>query len=97
MPYIEKDEREDLEKFSGACGVGELTFEVTSLVSDYLERRCAVTEAPLRFQMIADVIAALEATKLEMYRRIVSPFEECKRLTNGDVYPEALRRKAGAS
>lgn len=42
---------------------------------------------PLNYQMINDVMGALESAKLEFYRRIAVPYEETKRKDNGDVYP----------
>jgi hypothetical protein len=35
-----------------------------------------------------DIIGALEACKLEFYRRLVSHYEDIKIRSNGDVYPE---------
>lgn len=36
------------------------------------------------------VRGAIECCKLELYRRAVVPYENGKRLENGDVYPEAV-------
>jgi hypothetical protein len=60
--------------------VGELTYEVTVAVDRYLDRR------PLSYAHIAEAVAALECAKLELYRRVASPYEDDKRAINGDVY-----------
>ena len=63
----------------------ELNFLITSIVSSYLARR------GLKYQTINDAIGALECAKLELYRRVVSPYEDTKIKENGDVYsPEII-------
>jgi len=90
MPYIKKDRRVELIQYD-ATGMyirtrdmissGELNFAVTSLVLDY-----ASGVPPLSYAMINDVIGVLECAKLELYRRLASPYEDKKIEENGDVY-----------
>ena len=60
---------------------GELNYLLTKLVDNYLgpksERNYAIYNA---------AIGALECAKLELYRRVVSVYEDQKKHLNGDVY-----------
>jgi hypothetical protein len=38
------------------------------------------------YRTMNDILGALEGAKLEFYRRVVVPYEEEKRIENGDVY-----------
>lgn len=64
-----------------ADNVGRLTYLLTAVCAEYL------WSAPdrLRYHVIAEVVAALECTKMELYRRVVVPYEERARKENGDV------------
>ena len=59
---------------------GELNYQVTYLLNDYLEGQ------GLSYRSINEVIGVLECAKLEMYRRIAAPYENKKLKENGDVY-----------
>jgi hypothetical protein len=76
MPYIRAEDRERLEP--GTDDVGHLT---------YLFYRLALEALPgtPRYRDLHAVIGAMEAAKLEFYRRIVSPYEDGKIEENGDV------------
>lgn len=86
MPYINKTLRElygaslshlpvDFDKATA----GELNYFITQVVQRFLG------ENP-NYQAFNDAIGALEGAKLELYRRRVSPYEDEKILSNGDVY-----------
>ena len=77
MPYIKPEDRWEAEM--EPTNVGELTYKLTATVVEYLEG------AP-SFSDYAEVLAALEATKLELYRRVIAPYENLKCKENGDVY-----------
>lgn len=79
MPYITKERRIDLIAGQIPKTPGELTYLLTKDVDEYLTDN-------LNFDGFADAIGALEATKLELYRRLVSPYEDMKLLDNGEVY-----------
>ena len=51
------------------------------MVNDYIEQngKC--------YQTFNDVTGALENAKLEIYRRMVAPYEDEKIVENGDVLP----------
>lgn len=89
MPYIKKAHREPFNIghegatdgiYFGATNPGELNYMLTKVCLSYLEH------APLSYQQYNDVVGALEACKLEFYRRAVAPYEDKKIQENGDVF-----------
>lgn len=79
MPYIPDNQRRMAWKYPNT--VGELTYSLYLDCVRYLERQ----GNGLRFQDFAEVLGALEAAKLELYRRRVAPYEDIKLQENGDV------------
>jgi hypothetical protein len=81
MPYIDP-----LLRFGGALGnvhpttVGELTYRLTKQLTNYVDR---MGES---FDVYAECLGALEAVKLELYRRRIAPYEDKKCAQNGDVF-----------
>lgn len=81
MPYIKEDASVRLnEKSIIPNNTGELNYMITDLISHYFEAHGG------RYQQINDVLGALEAAKLEFYRRVAAPYEDTKIIENGDVY-----------
>lgn len=82
MPYITQERRNDLADTYSERDIiktpGELNYKLTELCIEYLDTPS--------YQDYNDVIGALEACKLEFYRRLVSPYEDKKIEENGDVY-----------
>ena len=76
MPYISPEARESARPDSS--DVGGLTYLFYKLCLD------ALPESP-RYRDMHAVIGALEAAKLEFYRRQVAPYEDVKIRENGDV------------
>lgn len=81
MPYIDPQRKLDLLAEDEPKTSGELNFMLTTTIINYLGSKDTV-----RYQDLNDVIGALEGCKLEFYRRVVTPYEEKKILSNGDVY-----------
>jgi hypothetical protein len=85
MPYIKQEDREkwaegEIEEIADRIdNCGDFNYVVTVLAQSYLEKK------GLRYQNINDVVGALEGAKLELYRRIASPYEDSKIVENGDV------------
>jgi hypothetical protein len=80
MPYISQAQRKELLD-SVPRDPGELNYALTILINAYFHN------GRIRnYQTMNDIIGALEACKLEFYRRIVVPYEEVKREQNGDCY-----------
>ena len=57
--------------------IGVLNYIITRLVAAY--PHATYTE-------INALIGVLECAKLELYRRVATPYEDAKRIENGDVY-----------
>ena len=86
IPYISNEEarRDRIDRYLKDASeeillVGELTFAITQLVTRHLTKR------GLSYDNLAAVLGALEAIKLELYRRVGAPYEDSKIIQNGDV------------
>ena len=85
MPYIPEDERHNLSRLGRnlgvvSVGVGQLNFALTNALLAYLG-------TDPHYRDFNEVIGVLECIKLELYRRVVVPYEQEKIEANGDVYP----------
>ena len=82
MPYIEQYTREHT--IPNTEHPGELTYELYLL--------CLTALPPnARFADYATVLGCLEATKLELYRQQIAPYEDLKLEENGDVLWPSVR------
>lgn len=94
MPYVEQSLRARTQQW-GASNVGELTYELTDTVLDYLRKRAGKLGGKQQvpsYAVYAEALGALEATKLELYRRSIAVHEDAAAKANGDLpYPEAVR------
>lgn len=81
MPYIPQEARLAIANGASPSNVGELTYMLTHTVLAYVQTKGT------SFATFADVLAALDATAREFYRRMVAPYEDAKIKENGDVYP----------
>lgn len=83
MPYIAGDDRGQAINYPFAeaslKNPGKLNFIITRLV------RCFLNEKP-RYEDFNAAIGVLECAKLELYRRMIAPYEDKKIEENGDVY-----------
>jgi len=91
MPYITQEDRistEDSLFDQGLQSVpnnaGELNFLISTLIDNYL------TKNGVRYRHINEMIGALECCKLELYRRIASPYEDVVMAKNGDAYTQKI-------
>jgi hypothetical protein len=83
MPYIKPERREQVSrdgKNLPAVTTGELNFQITECITDYM---CGQT---FNYQLINNVLGALEGAKAEFYRRVAVPYEDLKIKENGDVW-----------
>lgn len=82
MPYIRQTERpqidENIDKIFIA-GVGHLNYAITRLCHNYIK------QMGLKYARLNDVVGVLDCAKMEMYRRIVAPYENTKIVENGTV------------
>ena len=79
MPYIKQSDR--IEALICPETPGQLNYAITQLLVTYLK-----ASPDYGYTALNDCIGALEAAKLEFYRRVVIPFENAKKDANGDVY-----------
>lgn len=84
MPYIRPERREELASGSKVRTPGELNYAITKCITRYLANQSLYGD--YNYTDLNDVIGALEAAKLEFYRRVVVPYEEQKIKENGDVF-----------
>ncbi len=81
MPYIKPELRSaillDPESITNA---GELNYYISTLINHYINTNGK------SYAVVNEVIGALECTKLELYRRVIAPYEDIKIEENGDVY-----------
>ena len=81
MPYIQSKDRGPLAQGERSSATpGELNYIITCLIEDYR------AQFGTSYQVLNDIIGVLECAKQEFYRRVVVPYEDAKRDTNGDVY-----------
>lgn len=83
MPYIEQNKRPLIDAAVDTLVLaigspGELNYAITTLL-------LKIVGAP-SYQKYNDVIGVLECVKLELYRRVVSIFEDGKKDVNGDCF-----------
>lgn len=87
MPYIKKEDR--VRATLNPQTVGELNYAITQLINkyaDYMEDHAPLDKMHKGYQLYNDVIGALECCKLEVYRRVLAPYEDKKIRENGDVF-----------
>ncbi len=89
MPYIARDARDRLDTAArplleelrrNTPTEGELNYLVCTLVKEYL------TSHAESYATFNAAIGALECARLEVYRRLVAPYEDGKIQCNGDVF-----------
>jgi hypothetical protein len=90
MPYIDANTRASLaaplnrlKATLNRCVEGTLNYIITQLVVAYLG------DQP-RYANFNAAIGVLECAKLELYRRMVAPYEDKKIAAHGDVYPPSI-------
>jgi len=89
MPYLPKQERIELDSVipvlvnivlaSGTNPASNLNYLIAKLSDEIVMRRGE------RYGLYNSLIGALECSKLELYRRLIAPYEDTKVIENGDV------------
>lgn len=83
MPYVTQEARKNFELALTHLEpeyAGELNYCITRLCSAYLGR------SEGGYRALNEIIGVLECAKMELYRRVVVPYEDKKLIENGDVY-----------
>lgn len=83
MPYIKPKDR-GLARVNPTTA-GELNYKLTWLIDIYFKNK------GLSYATANEVIGVLECCKLELYRRIIGPYEDLKMEENGCVYSKELK------
>lgn len=85
MPYIKRADRVRYEPYLGTlksviamAPPGELAYVLFQVIRMWLGK-------DPNFSSFAKALGVLETTKLEVYRVLVTPYEDLKREENGDV------------
>ena len=93
MPYIKKKDRIILDDSIESLAIriatydgmaGRFNYSISKMIDIIL------TQRGLNYANMNEIIGALECIKLELYRRIASPYEDKKIKENGDVYNETV-------
>jgi len=87
MPYIKQERRDAILAGAKPQDAGELNFAITILADNYLNDK-----SEIRYAHLNEVIGAIDCAKLELYRRVVAPYEDQKIRENGDVYSSKAKR-----
>lgn len=94
MPYIQTTTRlkynEGVNALVEALGAHPLAGEINYVVTTLLDK--ILGPAP-RYEDYNRVLGVLEAAKLELYRRRVTPYEDGKCREQGDVYTTAPEKE----
>lgn len=85
MPYIDRDMRPSVVSADAMVGInpqtsGELAYALTVIIMKYLN------SSDMKFKDYNEVMGVLECVKHELYRRVISEYEQHKLSENGDVY-----------
>jgi len=88
MPYIPQDERTELDELAGDLVTnlrngnfrGKLNYFISSVAEGLIQAN------GVSYSFLNDFIGVLECVKLELYRRVATPYEEKKMEENGDVF-----------
>jgi len=81
MPYVKPEVRERIDRGGIPENTSELDYALSRIVNGYLMRKERVAYAELN-----EAVGALECAKLELYRRLLAPYEDEKIAQNGDVF-----------
>jgi len=88
MPYIPQSDRFTLDYYATALTVILLTEENFDSHLNYIISTImnGLLHENVSYAKVNKLIGVLECAKLELYRRIASPYEDEKCESNGDVY-----------
>ena len=85
MPYVNRETRDGINSIDDVNYAGELNYFLTRQVVDYIDKHGA------SYTIFNEVLGVLECMKLELYRRMIAPYEDVKKCENGDVYYDKLK------
>lgn len=80
MPYLEQAIRASLDDGRKPLKGGELNYLISKMLNEFMANR------GVSYTVMNEALGALEAAKLEFYRRVAGPYEDQKARANGEVY-----------
>ena len=90
MPYIKQKDRDKLDE-----AINNLVFAVTGTLNEGNENLDGILNYcffricnhlyPKKYHWLNRMMGMMECCKLELYRRLVAPYEDEKIISNGDV------------
>jgi hypothetical protein len=83
VPYLDADNRARVER-DGPTQPGDLNYTITRVALYYLKRK--MCGGKLTYALLSEVKGAMQDAVDEFDRRLMTPYEEVKIATNGDVY-----------
>lgn len=85
MPYIKQADR--TEARIAPDSAGELNYAITMLVVEYVAAHIYARGLPeANYNLHNEIMGVFASAQAEYYRRCVAPYEDRKRVENGDVY-----------
>lgn len=88
MPYVTSERREELNqlymnllKDTSMLSPGDLNYIISNLLNRY-----ANSKEKFNYAVCNELIGVLECAKLELYTRLITPYEETKMKENGALY-----------
>lgn len=90
MPYIDPEQKLALDQGSVPTDPKQLSYVLTRECIRYLEHRARCLGRASDYYDRSEALSALEGAKLEFHRRVLAPYEDDRKVENGDVYPEWL-------
>ena len=93
MPYVVQEVRDRLDRDPlGAQNPGELGYTVALLAETYLYRHTTDPDRPdFRFSDVAELLGTFESIKMELYRRVLTPYEDMQLDRAGDCFRQNIR------
>jgi hypothetical protein len=101
MPYIKQTDREryeaglsalfdafrEVERWETSSAFpGHLNYVITTLIKTVYDNMVVANDSKMGYSEYNEIIGMLECCKMELYSRVVRPYEEKKKLENGDVF-----------
>ena len=91
MPYIRPSERAEIDGHVFDLAVvidttGDLNYAMSTLIDALFEDTGHQTTWPVNYDSFNSVLGVLEAVKMELYRRVIAPYEDEKKKLNGEVF-----------
>lgn len=87
MPYLSDADKARVES-DGPTTPGDLNYVLTKVALYYLKRK--INGGAFNYAMLAEVKSAFAEARDEFSRRLMTPYEEVKISTNGDVYADVF-------